>query len=128
MVGGTHPASLAAASAMAHWLFCGTPCSRRSHPRTAFWSSGSSPEAWTRATHSCSDRPVRAASDPLTALIMSSGVRGMAGSLAWYPMQSREEIVADAEHTRNGRNFTSAMRNCISASRWLGLDDNCSQA
>jgi len=31
------------------------------------------PEAWTRATHSSSDRPVRAARDAVTALIMSSG-------------------------------------------------------
>ena len=32
------------------------------------------PEASTRASHSASERPVRAASDPVTALIMSSGV------------------------------------------------------
>jgi hypothetical protein len=31
------------------------------------------PDAWTSWTHSSSERPVRAASDPLTALIMSSG-------------------------------------------------------
>ena len=73
-VGGTQPAERAAASAIAHWLFCGTPCSARSHPRTAFWSSGSTPDAWTRAAHWSSDRPVRDASDLLTALSISPGV------------------------------------------------------
>ena len=73
-VGGFQPAARAALSAIAHWLFCGTPCSARSHWRTAFWSSGSMPEACTSVTHSASDRPVRAASDALTALSISSGV------------------------------------------------------
>jgi hypothetical protein len=68
---------------MAHWLFCGTPYSRFSQARTAFWSSGSSPEPWTRVSHSCRDRPVRVASDRLTAFIMSSGVCGILGSLAF---------------------------------------------
>jgi len=72
-LGRTHPAARAAASAMAHWVFCGTPCSDRSQRRTAFWSSGSIPEASTSASHSSSERPVRSASDPITALIMSSG-------------------------------------------------------
>jgi hypothetical protein len=55
----------------------GTPCSVRSQRRTAFWSSGSIPDAWTSATHSASGRPVRSASDSLTALIISSGVFAM---------------------------------------------------
>ncbi len=58
---------------MAHWLFCGTPCSARSQRRTAFWSSGSIPDASTSASHSSSERPVRAARDPVTAPIMSPG-------------------------------------------------------
>src|SRR5215831_8727365 len=80
-LGRTQPAARAAASAMAHWLFCGTPCSVRSQRRTAFWSSGSIPDAWTSATHSASGRPVRCASDALTALIISSGVLATADSL-----------------------------------------------
>ena len=66
--------SRAAASAIAHWLFCFTPCTSRSHRRTAFWSSGSTPDAATRATQSARDRPVRSAIESVTALIISSGV------------------------------------------------------
>src|SRR5215469_6322354 len=74
VLGRTQPAARAEASAMAHWLFCATPCSVRSQRRTAFWSSGSVPDAWTSATHSASVLPVRSASDALTAPIISSGV------------------------------------------------------
>src|SRR5262245_28882554 len=81
VLGRAQPAARAAASAMAHWRFCGTPCSARSQRRTAFWSSGSIPDAWTSATHSSSVLPVRSASDPLTALIISSGVFAMSPSL-----------------------------------------------
>jgi hypothetical protein len=77
VLGRTQPAARAAASAMAHWLFCGTPCSVRSQRRTAFWSSGSIPDAWASVTHSSSVLPVRSASDSLTALIISSGVFAM---------------------------------------------------
>jgi hypothetical protein len=77
VLGRTQPAARAAASAIAHWLFCGTTCADRSQRRTAFWSSGSIPDAWTSATHSSSVRPVRSASDSPTALIMSSGVFAM---------------------------------------------------
>ena len=59
---------------MAHWLFCFTPWTSRSHRRTAFWSSGSTPEPVTSATHSSSVRPVRSAMESVTALIISSGV------------------------------------------------------
>ena len=52
-----------------------SPGSDRSHPRTAFWSSGSMPQAWTSATHSSSDRPVRVASDALTAYVKSPSAR-----------------------------------------------------
>src|SRR5580700_9837660 len=44
-----------------------------------------SPEDRTRATHCSSDRPVRTASEPLTALSISSGVAGMPASLVLAP-------------------------------------------
>src|SRR3954451_20554331 len=72
-VGRTQPAGWAAASAIAHWLFCRTPWTSFSHRRTAVWASGSMPEVATRATHSSSERPVRAAIESATALIIWSG-------------------------------------------------------
>ena len=99
-VGRTQPASRAAASAIAHWLFCLTPCTSRSHRRTAFWSSGSTPDAATSATHSSRVRPVRSAIESVTALIISSGV-GTEGTLARRPSlpSARSRTVAAAPGT-----------------------------
>src|SRR5690606_5866846 len=73
--GGTQPATLAAASAIAHCEFCLTPCSVLSHRRTAFWSRGSMPLAATSATHSSSVRPVRSFMLSVTASSMSCVAR-----------------------------------------------------
>src|SRR5512140_2404026 len=79
-VGCCQPAARAAASAMAHCEFCGTPCSVLSQRRTAFWSRGSMPLERTSSTHSSSVRPVRSRMDRVTAAIISSGLAMVASS------------------------------------------------
>src|ERR1019366_4249150 len=101
-LGGTQPAARAAAAAIAPRLFCATPCSDRSQQRTAFWSIGSMSWAWTSATHSSSDRPVRTASDALTALSISSGVCPMPPSVEPVGPVSLPELGGSRGRPRRG--------------------------